>query len=1066
MDATEKDSNSMSSSGRGALGRDSSARPAHAASAASPAGIVDMPTAADDPRPAGPPPGIPAGPPAGPRPAGPPPGIDPVSQVPNLAGFGQRYAQTVTTADSDDLAIWFVDVRSFRSINPQYGYASGNVVLQTIARCLGEDIAPNMIVGRVGGDRFVVLSKGISSEETDAVLANCSTRVSEEIAKNGITQPIVFAAGIYYLRANDYAQPNMTRALDYASKAHRSAHDSSAINVAIFSDEDLERDMRRLVIEQTIDDALIEGQIQVWYQPQVDYTLGEIVGAEALARWFHPKLGKISPTEFIPVLENCGKVYDLDKFIWEEACRSASRWRSVADGRPVPISVNISHAEVFEPGLMEHFLSLLKKYDLPTGSLRLEIAEGAFSEDSERLNSIISSIRAQGLCVEMDGFGSGLSSLHTLKDVSVDAVKLDRDFILSAVQEERGGVVLSSVIRMLQGLDTPITAVGVETLEQADTLKSMGCHLMQGYYFSRPIVREDFENYVETTHAVEYGSHREKYDSQLGRLLSFDPGSSYLFNHAMGGAMLAVVGDGYAEPLLVNDEFYEKCDLQRSQFGNGRVNPLQEIDEESRQTMWRAMVEAREHGSALCHIKVRVRRVWIDCVVNYLGESARGSIYAIIVIRSGEWDDEYDLKAQRHQDASWYVETLDTIAPNGFVKCACDDALSISYISPELYGCAGLSREEFAQIFHNSLIECVANEDRQTVIETVAEGRRTGDAVSCTLRMRHGVGVARWHVQMVGRVVEDEKSVPWFYAHVLEIGGSVGEGDAIAPGGDRVIAFDYTVSDDRLVVHMPLDDGSTEDTTLDSCLQTIESRPGIIAKASAIKLLATMRDLSHHPTAGFIDIKSDLRGSGTLRWYHVEYSCDADGEGNTTVVHGFARSANDQRDSARWWRRQAQTDQLTGLLNRNAVEEEINFSMHMHGAGMMFMIDLDGFKRVNDELGHLVGDALLRDVAAAIEGVFRDGDVVGRYGGDEFVAFMPLSGGINEDIAERRAADIVTAVQRVTAGDGTHAACSVGVALCSNPEATFYDLLEVADGAMYLSKERGKCTYTIVEVSS
>ena len=317
----------------------------------------------------------------------------------------------------------------------------------------------------------------------------------------------------------------------------------------LFTEEDLERDTRRIVIEQSIDEALATGQIEVWYQPQVDYMYGEIIGAEALARWNHPELGWISPVEFIPVLENCGKVHDLDLYIWEEACRNAGRWRAASDGNPVPISVNVSRAEMFETGLLEHFKKLQRKYGLPDGSLHLEVTESAFVEEADRLYGIIEAMRDNDMVVEMDDFGSGLSSLNMLKNVPVDVVKLDMGFVRDGVNEERGGVVLSSIIRMLQGLDTPIIAEGVETLEQAEMLKNMGCHLMQGYHFSRPMPLEEFEDFVASNTSVDDAERRKRKDSRLEDLMSFDKESSYLFNEAIGGTMFFFTHDGGSESI-------------------------------------------------------------------------------------------------------------------------------------------------------------------------------------------------------------------------------------------------------------------------------------------------------------------------------------------------------------------------------------------------------------------------------------------------------------------------------------------------------------------------------------
>ena len=168
--------------------------------------------------------------------------------------------------------------------------------------------------------------------------------------------------------------------------------------------------------------------------------------------------------------------------------------------------------------------------------------------------------------------------------------------------------------------------------------------------------------------------------------------------------------------------------------------------------------------------------------------------------------------------------------------------------------------------------------------------------------------------------------------------------------------------------------------------------------------------------------------------------------------------------SAKWWRRQAERDYLTGLLNRNSVEQKINMSMRIEGQGAIFMIDLDDFKHVNDDLGHLTGDTLLRDISDVLSSHFCDSDVLGRYGGDEFVAFMPVTMGDVRAIAEKRAADIVRDIAQVELPNGKHAACSVGVVICKDRNATFYDLIEYADQAMYTSKTSGKCVYTILEM--
>ena len=1016
----------------------------------------------------GPPPGV-GGPAGGPPPGydGPPPGVDNSSGALNMPAFAIAFSRDFAPRRPDLAAIWFMDIRNFRSINPKFGYSKGNDVLKCVANSVREILVHDNPIARLGADRFVFVTDGLDYEQAQEKFQALAEKVDDGLRALGMNAHLSLIAGMYYLTENDFYMGNHSRAMDYASIAHRNARQETRSTVLMFTEEDLERDNRRITIEQSIDHALESRQIEVWYQPQIDYTFGEVVGAEALARWNHPELGWISPVEFIPILEDCGKIHELDLFVWEEACRNAGRWRSVSDGKPVPISVNVSRTEMFEDGLMEHFLELQKKYDLPNGSLHLEITESAFVEEADRLYSVIENLRKNNMLVEMDDFGNGLSSLNMLKDVPVDVVKLDMGFMRSAVSEDRGGVVLNSVIRMLQGLETPIIAEGVETLEQAEMLKNMGCHLMQGFHFSRPMPLEDFESYIASNNTDESSLKRTRRESRLDELTSFDPASSFIFNNVIGGTMFFVVKDGLSESILVNDEFYEACGLKREEFGNSRIEPMDELAEESHPTMWRAADESREFGAALCRAQVKKTGRWIDCVMRFLGESARGNVFSLNIYRWGMLEGETrNANEQLRQDSTWLQSILDKIAPSGFLKFAATDDMSIDFTSVDFMKNTGLSYDEFLRRHHNSFLEFVSAVDRPMFIDAVMEGTQSGSLINCELSVHYGFAAERG-VHLFGRVEHDSDDKPWCFAFVVfkalveSVNGSTGPASHM----ERIIPFDYYLADDRLVVHDIRPDSTNHEIEIANWLELLDTLPDNISKSSATKILATMRDLRHHPTSGFTDLKCNLSGRGSMRWYHINYSCDSDEDGNTTVVHGYAQNADDQMGSAKWWRRQAEIDQLTGLLNRNAVEQDINMSMRTQGLGMMFMMDLDAFKRVNDELGHLTGDALLRDVANTLAERFRESDVLGRYGGDEFVAFVPVALGDPHNIAERRCREIIDSISRIEIPDGTHAGCSIGVAISSNREATFYDLLEVADQAMYRSKIGGKGTFTIIDMA-
>ena len=230
----------------------------------------------------------------------------------------------------------------------------------------------------------------------------------------------------------------------------------------------------------------------------MDYERGEITGAEALCRWDHTKLGWLYPFDFISTLEEAGLIFDLDSFVWERACQDLQRWN--AEGEHRAVSVNVSRDDIYEerdiPG---HFRKLIKTYGLTPDQLRIEITETAFAESPELLIRTTQELRSMGFQVEMDDFGSGYSSLHMLKEVPVDRIKLDLHFLTASGDPEKSRIIVSCIIQMINQLGMKMIAEGVETVEQADFLKSRGCSEMQGYYFHKPMPVQDYEKILRET---------------------------------------------------------------------------------------------------------------------------------------------------------------------------------------------------------------------------------------------------------------------------------------------------------------------------------------------------------------------------------------------------------------------------------------------------------------------------------------------------------------------------------------------------------------------------------------
>ena len=218
--------------------------------------------------------------------------------------------------------------------------------------------------------------------------------------------------------------------------------------------------------------------------------------AEALVRWIHPELGVISPGVFIPLFENNGLISKLDEYIWNEVAKQINIWKK--EGKSVPISINLSRVDVLNPNLDEEIVKILNSNDIKPEDISAEITESAYSNDSSKLIEIINKIRDKGIKVEIDDFGAGYSSLSMLMDVKVDTLKIDMQFIKNIENVEEKAKLVTKIIEVAKIFDLNTVAEGVENEEQYKLLKNIGCDIIQGYYFSKPLPAEEFKLFMNS----------------------------------------------------------------------------------------------------------------------------------------------------------------------------------------------------------------------------------------------------------------------------------------------------------------------------------------------------------------------------------------------------------------------------------------------------------------------------------------------------------------------------------------------------------------------------------------
>ncbi len=376
-----------------------------------------------------------------------------------------------------------VNVNHFRMINERYGKLYGDEVLRSIAGSLREAAGSDAIVCRREGDVFLIYCPH-RTDYAELLERACA----------GLDSRVRLRMGVYPIVDKSL---DIERRFDRAKTAADTVRSSYAKSVAVYDSALLESE---IFAEQLLEDfprALEERQFLVYYQPKFDIRGEEPIlhGAEALVRWKHPQLGFISPGVFIPLLESNGLITQLDRYVWRETARQMREWKERL-GYLCPVSVNVSRVDVFDPELLDKIQALIGEFGLTPREFLLEITESAYTEDSAQIIRTVTRLREAGFCVEMDDFGSGYSSLNMLSFLPVDALKLDMQFLRNAFRERKNTKLLDVVIDIAVSLEVPTVAEGVETAEQLLTLKSMGCDIAQGFYFSPPVPAEVFEPFL------------------------------------------------------------------------------------------------------------------------------------------------------------------------------------------------------------------------------------------------------------------------------------------------------------------------------------------------------------------------------------------------------------------------------------------------------------------------------------------------------------------------------------------------------------------------------------------
>ena len=388
-----------------------------------------------------------------------------------------------------------LDIRKFKLINESFGEDRGNFILKHVHDCIKKCLQKGESVSRISSDTFNILFDSTDKEEVKNKIRRISILINE--INNEVERPYYLSidCGVYMVDKKDLNIIVIRDRANHARKNSKNSKNGSNIdffcNCIFYNNVETENSLREKNIEDNMEHALKNNEFVVYLQPKIELKTNKVAGAEALVRWQDPNKGLIPPNEFIPIFERNGFITKLDIYVFEEVCRTIKEWLDEGTN-PIPISVNLSRVHLENPNFLKKYKEIQQKHGIPADLLEIELTETLVFENFENLKKVINEIHQMGFWCSVDDFGSGYSSLNLLKEIQVDTLKLDRIFF-SKENDERGSSVIETIVGLAKKLNMETVSEGIETVSQVEFLKEINCDIVQGYVYSRPLSKKDFE---------------------------------------------------------------------------------------------------------------------------------------------------------------------------------------------------------------------------------------------------------------------------------------------------------------------------------------------------------------------------------------------------------------------------------------------------------------------------------------------------------------------------------------------------------------------------------------------
>ena len=954
----------------------------------------------------------------------------------------------------------------FKRINDIHSYTFGDALLYTLAQRFSQVLPPQAQLYRLDGDSFGMLLPGMEAQGMQPYFTLFQEQAQQHLQIQGIDLNITLSGAACAYPRDGWRGDELLRCARIGLSA---AQNGGGNQFVVYTRELSQKAQQEMLLLEKLRESISRGfeGFHLNYQPLILAESGKLYGCEVLLRWSHREFPQgVTPYEFIPILENNGLMPRVGAWVMEEALAQCAQW--VEYMPDFQMSVNVTCEQFQDPEFRFFVMGCLAHHKLSPLLLTLELTESNRITDTVAVGEAFDFFRSQGIKIAFDDFGMGYASLDIFRVLSADELKIDRSFLERLTYDVTDQKIIGHLINLCHSMNMSVCVEGVESPEVINILQQLRPTLLQGYYYNKPLSVEAFENYYFLA------QHQEKApvepvlpQSQSMVYRQLRPVQPMTTQELVDSAHAGIfqVGMDREFTFLTCNEGYRKMlgytakevEEKFSSRALGFVHPddMEYVNNEIRRQLGL--------GDTVC-IEFRVVRadgtaIWIVGTGSVVrGKDGTASL-SVVIINNDEQKRRM-LKLERQH--KFYKKVLNSV-PTGLKCVRFDEYFTLDYMSPGFLSLLGYNESDLTTKFQNRFVNMVLPADVERLVEEVNRQVEVSNILTLRYRMPCKNGRIVW-VETVTRLCPpDEDGIQRSYSNVVDITEAMEEQEraraqnlgsryqeAAGQWGD--VLFECNFQTNRLVFSSNFTDvfGRQPKGLLQEVVALVHPNDRWLFDQT----------LNRVRGGGLVSpIELRIRNQqGQYSWYSVQFNEPDYKNGIVVNALGKLRDIDAEKKERQRLLVQSQTDPLTGLLNKSTLEEKIRLELasgQVDRPAAIFMMDVDDFKIINDQQGHPYGDLVLREVAQRLRKVFGRDDLVGRAGGDEFMAFAYLDEG--ESPLHRGNQLLQRMMEPFGSQDNSvQISVSIGVACCPEDGTKFHDLFLRADSALYRAKKQGK----------